>query len=478
MSATNANFSGSPAKEQRYHAFLSHNGAEKSLVEELAYELEKRGLSCWLDKWNLVPGDPWQPAIEEALGQCDTCVVFFGPHGLGPWHNEEMRLAIQRRVNARERRLRVLPVILPGGQRAKESDVPGFLQGTTWVKFEKSIEEEDALHRLECGIRGIPPGRRPGATISEGECPYLGLKTFQPEDARLFFGRAAKIQELIDRLRNGFGTPKEERFLALIGASGSGKSSLALAGLIPAIQRGELPESAAWPLVRCRPGAHPWESLQIALAANQQIAPHLAALPELIVRPEDEQRRLHLTARLALHDAPEAHRLFVLIDQFEEIFTLCNDEAARRQLIDNVLYATSVAEGRTIVVLTMRADFYGQCASYPGLRAAISDHQSLIGPLSEEELREVIETPAQMAGGELEPGLMELLLSDMKGQAGALPFLEMRSSSSGKAATGAVSQRRPTWTWAGWEAHWTLTPRNSLRRRSRSKNRLFAASFS
>ena len=102
---------------------------------------------------------------------------------------------------------------------------------------------------------------------------------------------------------------------------------------------------------------------------------------------------------------------------------MCNEEAARRQLIDNVLYATSVAEGRTIVVLTMRADFYGQCASYPGLRAAISDHQSLIGPLSEEELREVIETPAQIAGGELEPGLMELLLSDMKGQAGALPFL-------------------------------------------------------
>ena len=79
-----------------------------------------------------------------------------------------MRLAIQRRVNARERRLRVLPVILPGGQRAKESDVPGFLQGTTWVKFEKSIKEEDALYRLECGIRGIPPGRRPGEAIQVG----------------------------------------------------------------------------------------------------------------------------------------------------------------------------------------------------------------------------------------------------------------------------------------------------------------------
>jgi hypothetical protein len=121
--------------------------------------------------------------------------------------------------------------------------------------------------------------------------------------------------------------------------------------------------------------------------------------PALIARPEDEQRRLHLTARLVLHNTPEAHRLFVLIDEFEEIFTLCNQETARRQLIDNVLYATSVADGRTIVVLTMRADFYGQCASYPGLRAAISDHQSFIGSLSEDELREVIEIPAQWPVG-------------------------------------------------------------------------------
>ena len=424
MSAGNASFSGNPTKQEHYHAFLSHNSADKSSVESLAEELEKRGLACWLDKWNLVPGDPWQPAIEEALGQCDTCVVFFGPHGLGPWHNEEMRLAIQRKVSAKERKLRVLPVILPSGERAKEGDLPGFLQGTTWVEFRRSLDEEDALYRLVCGIKSIPPGRRPGATILEGECPYLGLKTFQPEDAPLFFGRRAKVQELIARLRNSFGTPKEERFLALIGASGSGKSSLALAGLIPYIQRGELPASANWPLVRCRPGTRPWENLQIALWANQQIALHMAALPALIIRPEDEQRRLHLTAQLALHDQPENHRLFILIDQFEEIFTLCNDEGARHQLIDNVLYATNVAGGRTIVVLTMRADFYGQCASYPGLRAAIADHQSLIGPLSEEELREAIEPPAQLAGGELEPGLMELLLADMEGQAGALPFLE------------------------------------------------------
>jgi hypothetical protein len=225
------------AKEQHYHAFLSHNGADKPLVEELANQLEQRGLRCWLDKWNLIPGDPWQPAIEDALGRCDTCVVFFGPHGLGPWHNEEMRLAIQRRVSSMERKLRILPVILPLCQRPKESDVPGFLQGTTWVEFRKSIDEADALHRLLCGIRGIPPGPGPGTSIAPGECPYIGLKTFQPDDAPLFFGRTAKIQEVVDRLRSNFGNLREARFIALIGTSGSGKSSLALAGLVPAVQK-------------------------------------------------------------------------------------------------------------------------------------------------------------------------------------------------------------------------------------------------
>jgi WD40 repeat protein len=252
----------------------------------------------------------------------------------------------------------------------------------------------------------------------------LGLRTFQPEDAELFFGRAAKIQELVDRLRNNFATQQEERFLALIGASGSGKSSLALAGLIAAVRSGALPRSTEWPLVRCRPGVRPWESLQIAFANNRQIASHLVALPALITRPEDDQRCLHLIASLILHDQSEKHRLFVLIDQFEEIFTSCNDEEQRCRLIDNILYATNVTGGRAIVVLTMRADFYAQCLTYPGLRAAISDHQVLIGPLSDEEIREVIQMPAQLAGGELEPGLIELLLTDMKGRVGALPFLE------------------------------------------------------
>ena len=105
---------GGAAKTLRYRAFLSHNSADKPAVEELARRLEKVGISCFLDKWHLIPGDPWQPALEDALEQSATCVVFCGPSGLGPWQNEEMRAAIAQRVSDPTRAFRVVPVLLPG----------------------------------------------------------------------------------------------------------------------------------------------------------------------------------------------------------------------------------------------------------------------------------------------------------------------------------------------------------------------------
>ena len=114
----------------------------------------------------------------------------------------------------------------------------------------------------------------------------------------------------------------------------------------------------------------------------------------------------------------------MLVDQSEEVFTLCEDEAARQALFDNLLYAATVADGQAIVVLTMRADFYGKCGSYPALAAAMSDHQLLVGPMTEDELRRAIERPALLAGGEFEPGLVEMLLQDVEGQPGSLPLLQ------------------------------------------------------
>jgi signal transduction histidine kinase len=407
-------------KKARYHVFLSHNSIDKPAVEELARRLVKAGIHPWLDTWNLIPGEPWQEAIEEALERCTACAVFIGPSGAGPWQNEEMRAAIDRRVRESDGRFRVIPVLLPGAERGERGRLPAFLAATTWVEFRRSLDDEDAVHRLACGVRGVEPGPTPGQAIYEGECPYRGLQFFDVEHAPFFFGREALTEWLLNELRpsTGSGTGGDNRFLAIIGPSGSGKSSLARAGLVAALKRGEIEGSANWPVAICRPGPDPLESLAVALSPST-----LDAL-DLISKFRDNERTLHITARVALRNAPSGHRLVVLVDQFEELFTLCHNEDLRQALVDNLLYAASVAEGRTAVLLALRADFYGKCAPYPALAAALSDHQLLVGPMADDELRRAIERPAQLAGCEFEPGLVETLLRDIKDQPSGLPLLQ------------------------------------------------------
>src|SRR5437016_169626 len=115
--------------------FLSHHTQDKPAVEALARKLSAQGLSVWLDKWNLIPGNPWQETIEQALQTCKTCAIFIGPKGQGPWQHEEMRMAIDRRVMHKD--VRIIPVLLPGSERPQRSDLPAFLTRTTWVEFQR-----------------------------------------------------------------------------------------------------------------------------------------------------------------------------------------------------------------------------------------------------------------------------------------------------------------------------------------------------
>jgi hypothetical protein len=179
-----------------FHVFLSHSTADKPAVEELARRLAKEGIQVWLDKWRLIPGNPWQPDIEEALAASETCAVFVGPSGFGPWQNEEMRAAIDQGVRDSEKCFRVIPVLLPGAKRAERSSLPTFLAATTWVEFPGSLDDQDALHRLLCGFRGLEPGASPGQALYEGQCPYRGLRVFDVDDALVFFGREALVQWL------------------------------------------------------------------------------------------------------------------------------------------------------------------------------------------------------------------------------------------------------------------------------------------
>ena len=414
----------------KYHVFLSHSGADTPAVEELARRLMREGITPWFDKWHLIPGDFWQPRNESALQECQTCAVFVGPGGIGPWQHDEMRLAIERRVAgssaataAGTSPFRVIPVLLPGSERPNRSQLPAFLTATTWVEFRTTLDDVAAFQRMVCGIRGIEPGTGPDNAPFVGLSPYRGLMFFDVEHAPFFFGREALTEWMVTALRPA--SPSEgHRFLAIVGPSGAGKSSLARAGLLAALKKGALDGSAAWPTVILNPGRDPVESLASARAGLEGETPTAEGAQRLMRELKAPESTLHLTVRLALRHAPPSFRLVLLVDQFEEVFTLCDDDSIRRGFFANLLYAASLTGGQTIVLLTMRADFYGNCAAYPALAAAMSEHQVLVGPMTEDELRRAIGRPARLAGAEVEQGLVEMLLRDVVGRPGALPLLQ------------------------------------------------------
>ncbi|MGE0475067.1 MAG: hypothetical protein AB7P17_15640, partial [Nitrospirales bacterium] len=238
-------------------------------------------------------------------------------------------------------------------------------------------------------------------------------QVFDEEHAKWYFGRNGEIQRVLEKL-------KISRFLAIVGPSGSGKSSLARAGLIPRLREGALPGSDTWPMSVLCPGSNPLASLAALLL---RIHP-AEGMPQTVDSLSNDPRTLHLAASLLLSQKPSTARMFLLIDQFEEIFTLCSSEEERTSFLENLVYAGSQPGGKLTVVLTMRADFYPKCAAYPDFSTRLASHQFLVSPMSEDGLRQAIEAPAHLLNHEFEEGLVDTILKDISAQPGALPLLE------------------------------------------------------
>ena len=212
-------------------AFLSYNSADKDFVTRVATKLEAAGVQLWFDEWALRPGDETQRRIEEGLGASSYYVVFVGSAGLGKWQEKELRVAINREVSKRD--LRVIAALLPGSM---PDDLPGFLTGIR-VAF-TSHDDGFTIDRLIRTIQGRPLRDRP--TNWQVQNPYRGLEVFDVQDADLFCGREMVTDWLLSMLRKTLAKRRPRSFLAIVGASGSGKSSLARAGVLAAIKRGEI----------------------------------------------------------------------------------------------------------------------------------------------------------------------------------------------------------------------------------------------
>ena len=399
-----------------YDVFLSYSHADAEIVERVATRLtDEFGVQVFLDRWQLVPGDLLNEGIEHALASSKCCAVFIGCGGVTPYQNEEIQIAIERRITSPDGSFRVIPVLLAGAETVDRGSLSHFLARSVWVEFRDGRNEDWSLTRLVAGIRGerSVPGR-PSLPLDD-TCPFRGLQPFRACDARFFFGREAETQWLAHKLR-------ESRFLAIIGPSGSGKSSLALAGLVPELQCGfELDGSNAWPIEVFRPGSDPVENLALSvgrLFGNKDTS----KTSELIQQMLQSERALHRAAKLSVNE--KMPKAVLVVDQFEELFKPGVESQERSAFIANLLLASSIAGGVLLVVITMRADFYGQCADYPDLAAMISGHQMLVNPMDRNALREAIAAPVRFVGLSYELGLVDLLLRDVEDEPGALPFLQ------------------------------------------------------
>lgn len=252
-----------------------------------------------------------------------------------------------------------------------------------------------------------------------GLCPYKGLNYFDEADADLFVGRETLTATLVERILSLTlrGRADETRFLAVVGASGSGKSSLVRAGLVPAMRWNK--ETVGWHIHILTPTAHPLESLARTLGHETNSVTATAKLMEELGR-DPHSLQVFANERISLGN--EA-RFLLVVDQFEEVFALCHSEEERAAFIDNLLTAASETNGPVVIVIALRADFYAACANYPQLREALANYQEYIGAMNDDEIRRAIEEPAQSGHWEFEPGLVDVLLHDVGHEPGALPLL-------------------------------------------------------
>jgi serine/threonine protein kinase/WD40 repeat protein len=404
------------------HVFISYSRQDNEFIQRLIYDLESEGIPVWVDKKGLKPGTRnWEDALRNAIRNAYAVLYVASPASRRSAYVLD-ELAIAEMYNCP-----VYPVWAAGDEwmdsipmgmgkmqfiDARGDTYPAALMELVML-LGAGVDDHELLKETDPDLR-----------ISDSfipRNPYKGLRAFRQDDEGDFFGRQALIEELVETLQQQM-QPNASRLLAVIGPSGSGKSSVVMAGLLPLLQKDGLPESERWtylpPMV---PGTSPLENLAIALSSRLP-AKSIAAIREDL--EDDSARGLHMLARQIVER--QSSRLVLYVDQFEELFTQTADEAERQQFINLLLIAVTEPGGPVTVILTLRADFYDRPMNYPELGKLIEQNSRSVLPMSLSDLHEVIQKPAQLPDVllQFDSGLVAELVFEVRDQIGGLPLLQ------------------------------------------------------
>lgn len=388
--------------------FISYNSKDWPSVEVIVNELGARKLNLALDRRYLEPGS----AITDlgvTMENCTGIIAFYGAFGLGPWQKGEIDLGWK--IHANNSKFRFVPVVLP------EGDLPsGFPSSVIYSDLRKNLTDQEELDRLAGAFRAAGSDGHPMEQPVSSQPrinPYRSLLPFREEDAQFFFGRDQQITKLVDLIG-------VHRFLAVVAASGSGKSSLVMAGLVPKLRKDN------WGIVRIVPTSDPWRSLAAELVPVWQ--PNLRGADMLleILKVEEllSTRRLPVKEVLLqiVNSGRFGRRFLLIVDQWEELYSLCKNDQVRTDFIDDLLDA---AEHESLsMLLTLRGDFYAHALQHRRLADELDQKNVNLGPLKREEMKEIIEKPAQRVGTHFQDGLVESILDEVGAQDSALPLLE------------------------------------------------------
>jgi len=405
--------------------FLSYAQADEPFVTRLKQDLESRELRLVSDEAREFPTSERQEVVRKALQEAHAVVLLASPHTpTAPTVQEELRLAEQYGC----------PVCVLWIAGKRRQDVLPPLQ--TAVRALDMIDARpshygQALDALLTMLRALPPPSfRDADTLVlepafEPRNPYKGLRAFRYEDAHDFFGRERLVDALVDVLEQHLAGAEQQaaaRFLAVVGPSGSGKSSVVLAGLLPRLHLDELPGSSRWVyLPPMAPGKHPLEALAATLGHALRERSLISIREDL---EEESGRGLHV---LATHLAtPAAPTVVLVVDQCEELFTQTTDEWERQHFIKLLVTASTEQGGALLLILTLRGDFYDRPMYYPELGRLIEQQSKSVFPMNRQELQAAIEKPATLADVQLtfEEHVIGNLLAEVQEQTGALPLLQ------------------------------------------------------